>query len=301
MNKTLISVIIPTYNRSSFISRAIESVLDQTYQYFEIIIVDDCSTDNTRHIVSTFSDERIKYIEHINNMGAPAARNTGITNSKGKWIAFLDSDDVWNRNKLEEQVKIIPSLSDEYAVIHCGAKTIDFNSGKILTERITRVNINNMIRYNVGVVPPTPTMMIRKNVLLEVGLFDDNLPAHQETELCIRIAQKYKFKLVDQFLVTVTRNHNQIRGNPQAYIRAKEIILEKHKALLSDELIYNFCNIIAGYYIINKEYNIAKKYLRISLTKKVKTKSILSYSLLNIFPALTNSLYLNSYKKRGIV
>jgi len=88
-----VSVIIPTYNRAHTIGRAIKSVLNQTYQDFEIIVVDDGSTDNTEEVVKSFRDKRIRYIQHKKNKGAAAARNTGIKSAKGKYIAFQDSDD----------------------------------------------------------------------------------------------------------------------------------------------------------------------------------------------------------------
>jgi len=98
-----VSVIIPTYNRAHLVGRAIRSVLNQTYQDFEIIVVDDCSTDNTEEIVKGFNDHRIRYMRHDRNRGGSAARNTGIKASQGKYIAFLDSDDEWLLKKAESR------------------------------------------------------------------------------------------------------------------------------------------------------------------------------------------------------
>ena len=98
-----VSVIIPTYNRAHLVGRAIRSVLNQTYQDFEIIVVDDCSTDNTEEIVKGFNDHRIRYMRHDRNRGGSAARNTGIKASQGKYIAFLDSDDERLLKKAESR------------------------------------------------------------------------------------------------------------------------------------------------------------------------------------------------------
>ena len=97
-NPTL-TTIIPTYNRAALVKRAIQSVLNQTFQDFEIIVVDDSSVDNTEEVVKGFRDDRIRYIRHPNNKGLPAGRNTGIKVASGEYIAFLDDDDEWKKRK----------------------------------------------------------------------------------------------------------------------------------------------------------------------------------------------------------
>ena len=103
----LVSIIMPSYNTAKFISKTIESVLEQTYKNWELLIVDDCSTDNTDEIVSKYDDDRIIYLKNKKNSGAAVSRNKALKNAKGKWIAFLDSDDLWYPTKLEEQIKYI--------------------------------------------------------------------------------------------------------------------------------------------------------------------------------------------------
>lgn len=120
MNKVpTVSIIIPTYNRAHLIERAIESVLHQTYQDFELIIIDDGSTDNTDDIINKFQkkDDRIIYLKHDRNKGGSAARNTGIKASRGEYIAFLDSDDEWLPEKLEKQMDFFES--NNYGFIYC--------------------------------------------------------------------------------------------------------------------------------------------------------------------------------------
>lgn len=113
-----VSVIIPTYNRAHTIKRAILSVLNQTYQGFEIIVVDDCSTDNTREVIEKFGDKRIRYIRKKANKGAAAAGNTGIKAVRGEYIVFLDSDDKWLPNKLDEQIKVLKVTSPKVGVVY---------------------------------------------------------------------------------------------------------------------------------------------------------------------------------------
>ncbi|HOC97311.1 MAG TPA: glycosyltransferase family 2 protein, partial [Candidatus Pacearchaeota archaeon] len=104
-----VSVIIPTYNGSNTILRAVHSVLNHTYSNFELIVVDDCSKDNTFEVVKSIEDERVKVLRHRNNKGGSAARNTGIKEAKGEYIAFLDDDDEWLSEKVEKQVKYLRS------------------------------------------------------------------------------------------------------------------------------------------------------------------------------------------------
>lgn len=107
MDYGLVSIIMPSWNTAQYIGESIQSVLNQTYSNWELIIVDDCSTDNTDEIVSVFTDERIKYLKNKENLGAALTRNRAIETANGEWIAFLDSDDLWNANKLEHQLEFM--------------------------------------------------------------------------------------------------------------------------------------------------------------------------------------------------
>lgn len=103
----LVSIIMPSYNTGRFIAESIRSVLAQTYENWELIIVDDCSTDNTDEIIATYTDPRIRYLKNKVNSGAAVSRNWGLREAKGRWIAFLDSDDLWHPEKLERQVRFM--------------------------------------------------------------------------------------------------------------------------------------------------------------------------------------------------
>ena len=120
-----VSVILPTYNRAQLIAQAIQSVLDQTYQDFELIIVDDGSKDETEEVVNSFDDERIRYARHEENKGANAARNTGIAMARGEYIAFQDSDDKWLPEKLERQMRIFLITSTDIGVVYTGCWRVE--------------------------------------------------------------------------------------------------------------------------------------------------------------------------------
>ncbi|MDK2801600.1 MAG: hypothetical protein PWQ70_3219 [Clostridiales bacterium] len=116
INNNLVSIVVPAYNAEKYIADAIESVLRQTYPYFELIIVDDASTDRTAEVVQSFSDQRIKLIRHASNKGPGAARNTAIEVASGKWMAVLDADDQWKANRLERLVGVLNDAGEGYFV-----------------------------------------------------------------------------------------------------------------------------------------------------------------------------------------
>ena len=119
----LVSIIMPSWNTERFIAETIQSVLDQTYTNGELIIVDDCSSDNTDEVVASFKDERIKYLHNEKNSGAALTRNKALREAKGEWIAFLDSDDLWMPEKLEKQIYFMES--NGYAFSYTSYEEID--------------------------------------------------------------------------------------------------------------------------------------------------------------------------------
>lgn len=107
MIDNLVSIIMPSWNTATYIAESIQSVLNQTYKHWELIIVDDCSSDNTAEVVSRFQDERIKFLVNEHNLGAALTRNRAMREARGEWIAFLDSDDLWHPQKLEKQLQFM--------------------------------------------------------------------------------------------------------------------------------------------------------------------------------------------------
>lgn len=144
----LVSVIMPSWNTSNFIAESIQSVIDQTYENWELIIVDDCSTDNTDEVVAKFTDKRIRYFKNEKNSGAALSRNRGLREARGEWIAFLDSDDLWNSEKLEHQISFMNkhgyTLSyTEYEKIDEGSKPL-----QIYVTGPEKVNKHKMYNYD---------------------------------------------------------------------------------------------------------------------------------------------------------
>jgi len=158
-----VSIIIPTYNQSQYLEEAMESVLNQTYQNIEIIIVDDGSTDNTSEVVKSF-DNKIIYIPQ-KNKGASSARNAGIKKAQGQYVAFLDSDDMWIKNKLEKQIKFIQN-NPEIGLLGTGCyQMVDIN--KMIYKKIfpakNEILQKDLIKYNPFI---QSSVMIKKDGLI---------------------------------------------------------------------------------------------------------------------------------------
>jgi glycosyltransferase involved in cell wall biosynthesis len=198
-----ITVVIPTYNRAYLLKKAIESVLQQTFQSFEIIIIDDNSSDNTEQIVHQFSDQRIQYIRNAKNEGAAAARNIGILHASGKYIAFLDDDDLWTKDKLRSQLRGI----DGYDVVLCGYISKSNNRIECFSKQILELND---LKYKFLSGGGTSIVMGKSSVLREV-MFDEDLSCRQDWDLLVRLAKKYKIKYLKTPLVIYNNSgHDRI-------------------------------------------------------------------------------------------
>jgi len=237
VKKPAVSVIIPTYNRADLVPLAIQSVLDQTYQDFEIIVVDDASKDNTEEVVEGFvkQDNRIKYIKHTENKGGSAARNTGIKKSSGDYIAFLDSDCQWLPQKIEKQLKVFHEGNSKLGAV--GSRTISTDKSivKMSDSRGKFGDIHKKLLS--GEAFPgrkcwpggTSTIMIKKECFDKIGLFDEELKSCQEHDLYIRISKYYHFNVVREPLVKVVLDAPfRISLDMEARLKGRKRMLEKY-------------------------------------------------------------------------
>jgi glycosyltransferase involved in cell wall biosynthesis len=231
----IVSVIVPTRNRAKLLSRAINSILTQTFKDFEIIIIDGNSTDDTQQVVEGYLDPRIRYyLQEVPKNGAQAT-NEGIAKAKGKYIAFLDDDDEWLPEKLAKQVSLLESLPDEYGMVYCWMDY--FNSeGQIIhqTHPSIKGNIFEKVLLTES-IGGTPTYLIRKAVIDRVGGFDTNLVFGDDGEFIRRIAKYYKVEFVPEVLAKVYIDHGfkrQSDMDPATYreaINSRLYLLEKYK------------------------------------------------------------------------
>ena len=224
-----VSVIIPTYNRANLVAKAIKSVLSQTYQDFEIIVIDDGSTDNTEEIIRGFKDKRVKYIKkYKENKGSSVARNIGIKVARGKYIALLDSDDEWLPEKLDKQIKVIKNEFPEVGVVCSWSYNID-KKGNYISKRYLPKKDGYIYEDLLSTNPiSVPTVLIKKECFNRVGLFDDLLNAQEDWDMWIRIAKYYRFALIKVPLVKYRLHPNQISKNLEVKIITANRILVKY-------------------------------------------------------------------------
>lgn len=202
----LASVIIPTHNRASMIGRAIDSVLSQTYSNFELLIVSDCSTDNTEKIVKAYKDSRIQFLKHTESRGASAARNTGIRIAQGKYIAFLDDDDEWTPNKLELQLQVIASSPQEMGLVYTWMEYV--RDGTVIQTHKPTVRgyvFNEMLSQQV--IGACSTVVIKREVIDVVGYFDEMLPRFNDNDYLLRISKHYRVDFIPQVLTIMHVGH----------------------------------------------------------------------------------------------
>ena len=214
----MVSIIIPTYNRGNTIRRAIDSILRQTYSSYEILIIDDGSTDDTEAVIAECEDSRIRYVPLKHNQGAAHARNVGIQEAAGGYIAFLDSDDEWMPRKLEMQMKRMLNASDEYGLVYCrmGGMRRDGKSRYMCPplECPKEILEGDMFRLLLlQNVIGTPTVLARKVCLEQVGGFKETLQCLEDWEFFLRIAREWKIGFVDKVLVEVHKSAGSISTN----------------------------------------------------------------------------------------
>ncbi|MDD5005988.1 MAG: glycosyltransferase [Candidatus Omnitrophica bacterium] len=195
------SIIIPAYNQGWLLKKALESVLRQEFDNYEVIIIDDGSTDNTREIVNSFQDVRIKYY-YQNNSRLAIARNTGIKHAKGKYVAFLDADDIWYSEKLKKCYEIIMKNPDKDLICH--NEIMKDISGRIIRNLFYGPYETGMFRrllFKGNCLSPSATV-VKKDVLVDVGMFRENPEffSVEDYDLWLRLSKEYKFYFIPEIL-----------------------------------------------------------------------------------------------------
>ena len=218
-----VSVIIPTHNRAEFLRSAITSVLNQTFQDFEIIVIDDASNDHTREVIANFNNARIKVIHNQISKGAAGARNIGIVNTNCEYIAFLDDDDEWLPEKLQIQTCLLDNSPPEVGGVLTGY-TIEK-----MSERIVSTVNYAMIDLPKGNPIATSSVLLRRECFEKCGLFDESMLACSDYDMWIRMSKKFSFKIIENTLVKCYINENGISLNYEKKSRSLEILLKKHE------------------------------------------------------------------------
>ena len=236
-NSPAVSVVVPTYNRASRLGETLCSVFNQTYQDFELIVVDDGSTDDTSKMIQSFPDVRYVFIKE--NRGVSRARNEGLAYAKGRYICFLDSDDLWNKRKLQTQVQWMEENID------CQVCYTD----EIWIRKGVRVNPMNKHRKYSGdifrhclslCIVSLSSAMLRTGLFDQIGNFDESLPACEDYDLWLRIAMEYTFHLIEEPLIIKHGGHaDQLSQKYWGMDRFRVAALKKlldHNALKGERL-----------------------------------------------------------------
>lgn len=249
--KELVSIIMPSYNTGKFIRETINSVLNQTYKNWELLIVDDCSSDNTDEIIKSINDNRIIYMKNNKNSGAAVSRNKALREAKGKWIAFLDSDDLWKEDKLERQIKFMKD--NNYYFSYTNYIEIDENSvpnGKKVTgpKKITKTGMYNYCW------PGCLTAMYDAEI---IGLIQiENIKKNNDYAMWLKVCQKANCYLLDENLAMYRKRTGSISNH--SYISLIKWHYKLYKDAEHKNIIYSlfntFRNIIFGIYKKKRYY-----------------------------------------------
>lgn len=287
-----VSVIIPTYNRSQYLRNSIDSVLNQSYQDFELIVVDDGSTDDSKEVLSKFNG-RIRYF-YQENMGVSAARNKGIREAKGEYIAFLDSDDTWAPEKLEKQMLLFknkPEVSLQYSFARY--KDNDLNYDDIRPRHVSK-NLQDFLYGDT--VLPTPTVILRKYCLDKVGLFDEDLYGIEDYDLWLRIVREFNIDFISEVLADVNICSDNLSKNSLkmylSHINVYTKILNDLKDEINKSIILS--KLSKYYYLAAKEYYI-KNFNRLAFKKLIsalKANPLLGRLFISKGNSLSKNIYL---------
>lgn len=221
-----ISVILPTFKRQQLLPRAISSVLGQTRTDWELLVIDDEPSAETKRIVSSFSDERVRYLAHGQNRGLSAARNTGLRSARGDYIAFLDDDDAFLENKLERQAAVLEGAPEQLAIVSC-FEEIRRADGSTTTRSVRldgdvhwALLKNDLVRMQL--------LLVRRICFDRIGMFDERLPHHEDFDMSLRLSRSFHFVTIPEPLVSIIETQGSLSTNVGNRVRALETIMSTH-------------------------------------------------------------------------
>jgi glycosyltransferase involved in cell wall biosynthesis len=293
-DKIKISVIIPVYNGEKFLAQSVDSVIGQKYQNIEIVAVNDGSTDSSVEILERYKD-RVQII-HQNNAGQASARNNGILHAKGDWIAFLDQDDLWDQEKISEQMKV--AIQDEYTVIYTASRLID-DLGRNLGVSESDIKKDNISLLDLLPHNPiiTSTALVRRNAIIEVGMLDStNRFGTDDYDLWLALAAtKHRFHYIPLDLASYRLHGNNMSTNSPLLCQGKIYVLNRISAKYpvafgskeKRELLRRFTDIdvqTGTYYMRNNNYKKASESFFQALKRQPWRIKIWMLFILNILP-----------------
>jgi len=241
-----VSVVIPTFNRAHLVGRAIRSVLAQTFQDFEIVVVDDASTDSTREVLQAIEEPRLTYICNESNRGLAGARNVGVRASNGRYVSFLDDDDEWLPKKLQYQVNAV-NRNPRVSLVYAGWEWISEEAGRVLRRRVPdeRGLIDRLPRWAFNVA--VDYLAYRET--LQDNPYDEGLRYYPEFDLLLRLAMQNRFICIPLVLVRCHSHGGPRVSDGAEHCKAREMehILQKYGSFISqDRRAWARFNLIQG-------------------------------------------------------
>lgn len=268
-----VSVVLPTHNRAKLVGRAISSVLAQSFSSLELIVVDDCSSDNTREVVASFSDPRVRYIRLETNQYVCRARNVGINSAQGEFLAFQDDDDIWLWDKLELQVAALDD-DQECGLNLCGYFSIHDNRADLVVgqERFEQMDFEKGPMVGFALIA-TPAWLVRKKFIDQVGGFDPQMRVRNDWELAYRLSKVCRFSHLPAPLFfqdhkgggSLWNNHSQVGPAMRHFLYKNE------RELSAKPKVYGALQTLAAnYFVFYGEPQEARIHLQAALSSNPK-------------------------------
>lgn len=232
-----VSIIIPAYNAMTYLPETIETVLSQTFTDFEVLVVNDGSTDRTVEWISQLTEARLRLISQ-SNQGLSRARNTGITSAQGEYVALLDADDLWESTKLEKQVRCLDE-NPEVGLVYTWTALADQNgkpTGRIVASHANGNVWQKLTETNIVACGSNP--LIRRSCFETVGLFSTDLSSCEDRDMWLRIAKEYPFAVVKEPLVRYRQHRGNMSKNLQTMLEATRTVIERAFHSAPTELLH---------------------------------------------------------------
>ncbi len=300
-----VSVIITTYNRCQYIISAVESVLNQSWHDFELIVVDDGSSDKTSELLLPYA-AKVEYI-YQKNAGVSSARNTGIKKASGKWIAFLDSDDIWYKDKLKKQMDMVTKKNIDicFSAVDLNQRTsspVLKYTNAVFDEPFNLILKKDLVLY-------VQAMLIKKELLDRVGLFNEKLQVAEDTDLIYRLAFETPFGYISEPLVYINRQ-NQRKGLIEILPQVRKKMCAAHIEIVaaaclrcSDKsrwiikklrtMLGHFLSIMAALSCTDKDYSKARALAREALRYGGRWRTYRRSTAVYLFPKLVGKIRLH--------
>ncbi len=252
-----VSVIIPAYNRAHVIGQAIQSVLGQTRQDFEIIVIDDASIDNTEETVRSFTDSRIRYLRHEQNYGAPQARNSGAEAAAGSFLAFLDSDDIWYPEYLERQLGMLAALPPTVGMSCCNMMQKIGDGYRVVGPGMRSLTFDENLIHADGIC--ASSFVTRKEAFQSIAGFDVDFSSFQDFDFLLRMASKYQIAAIDEALFEYRLGNDSISRNMLSKAKGFERIISIYKNdILRLGLMHEYLFRLGQYYALSNKLDIGR-------------------------------------------